>query len=101
MKCKAVVVNKIGGPEVLELTEVEVPAPGPGQALVRHRAIGLNFTDVNTRRGVNPATTPFTPGIEAAGLVEAVGPGVTDVKVGDRVAYCGGPMAAYSEARLL
>ena len=98
MKAKAIVVNQIGGPEVLQFTDVDVPAPGPGEALVRHRAIGLNFVEIYFRSGVYPAPSmPFTPGSEAAGVVEAVGPGVTDLKPGDRVAYAGGPMGAYSE----
>src|SRR5271154_7541941 len=102
MKAKAIVVNEIGGPEVLQLAEVEVPAPGPGEVLLRHHAIGLNFVEIYFRAGVYPAPSmPFTPGSEAAGVVEAVGPGVTEVKPGDRVAYVGGPMGAYSEARVM
>lgn len=101
MKCKAIVVNKTGGPEVLELREVEVPAPGPGQVVVRHRAIGLNFVDIYFREGVYPAPMPFTPGTEGAGVVEAVGPNVTEVKVGDRVAYAGGPLGSYAEVRAM
>jgi NADPH:quinone reductase len=102
MKAKAIVVNQIGGPEVLQFAEVEVPAPGPGEVLLRHRAIGLNFVEIYFRSGVYPAPSmPFTPGSEAAGVVEAVGPGVTDLKVGDRVAYAGGPMGAYAEARTI
>jgi NADPH2:quinone reductase len=102
MKAKAIVVNQIGGPEVLQFTDVEVPTPGPGEALVRHRAIGLNFVEIYFRSGVYPAPSmPFTPGSEAAGVVEAVGPGVTEVKPGDRVAYAGGPMGAYSEVRVI
>ena len=102
MKAKAIVVNEIGGPEVLQFTEVEVPAPGPGEVLLRHRAIGLNFVEIYFRSGVYPAPSmPFTPGSEAAGVVEAVGPGVTELKPGDRVAYAGGPMGAYSEARVI
>jgi len=102
MKCKAIVVHQIGGPEVLRLKEVEVPAPGPGQALVRHRAIGLNFVEIYLRSGVYPAPSmPFTPGSEAAGVVEAVGSGVSEVRVGDRVAYVGGPFGSYSEARVI
>jgi len=102
MKSKAIVVNQIGGPEVLEYTEVEVAAPGPGQALVRHRAIGLNFVEIYFRSGVYPAPSmPFSPGSEAAGVVEAIGPDVTDVAPGDRVAYAGGPMGSYCEARVM
>ncbi|HEX3409426.1 MAG TPA: quinone oxidoreductase [Candidatus Binataceae bacterium] len=102
MKSKAIVVKQTGGPEVLQLGEVEVPAPGPGEALVRHRAIGLNFVEIYFRSGVYPAPSmPFTPGSEAAGIVEAVGAEVTEVKPGDRVAYAGGPMGAYCEARVM
>ncbi|MGZ6211832.1 MAG: alcohol dehydrogenase catalytic domain-containing protein, partial [Candidatus Binataceae bacterium] len=79
MKCKAIVVHEIGGPEVLKFEDVEVPPPGPGQALVRHRAVGLNFVDIYFRSGVYPAPSmPFTPGSEGAGVVEAVGPGVSE-----------------------
>jgi NADPH2:quinone reductase len=102
MKSKAIVVNQTGGPEVLQLSEVDLPAPGPGEALVRHRAIGLNFVEIYFRAGVYPAPSmPFTPGSEAAGVVEAIGPDVIEVKPGDRVAYVGGPMGSYSEARLI
>src|SRR5216684_5997003 len=102
MKCKAIVVHQIGGPEVLRYEDVEVPAPGPGQALVRHRAIGLNFVDIYVRSGVYPPPSlPYAPGTEGAGVVEAVGPGVSEVRVGDRVAYVGGPLGSYSEARVI
>src|SRR5271169_3384180 len=102
MKCKAIVVHQIGGPEVLHFEDVEVPEPGPGQALVRHRAIGLNFVDIYFRSGVYPAPSlPYTPGSEGAGVVEAVGSGVTEVRPGDRVAYAGGPLGSYSEARVM
>jgi NADPH2:quinone reductase len=102
MKCKAIVVHEIGGPEVLKFEDVEVPAPGPGQALVRHRAVGLNFVDIYVRSGVYPAPSlPYTPGTEGAGVVEAVGPNVNEVRVGDRVAYVGGPLGSYSEARVM
>ncbi len=102
MKCKAIVVRKTGGPEVLEFTEQTVPEPGPGQALVRHRAIGINFVEIYFRSGVYPAPAmPFTPGTEAAGIVEAIGPGVSEVAVGDRVAYPTGPFGTYAEARAM
>lgn len=102
MKCKAIVVRQTGGPEVLKLEEVEVPVPGKGEALVRHRAIGLNFVEIYLRSGVYPAPSmPFTPGSEAAGVVEAIGPEVSEVRVGDRVAYVGGPLGSYSEARVI
>jgi NADPH2:quinone reductase len=102
MKTHAIVVHQIGGPEVLRFEEVELPAPGPGQALVRHRAIGLNFVEIYLRSGVYPPPSlPFTPGSEAAGVVEAVGPNVSEVRVGDRVAYVGGPLGSYAEARVM
>ena len=102
MKSKAIVVKQTGAPEVLEYTEVDVPSPGPGQALVRHRAVGLNFVEIYFRTGVYPAPSmPFTPGSEAAGVVEAIGPDVTEVQPGDRVAYAGGPMGSYCDARVM
>ena len=88
MKC--IQIHECGGPEVLKYEESPAPTPGPGQAVVEVQAIGVNFTDVNTRAGAPPpANFPMTPGREAAGVVSAVGEGVSDVKVGDRVAYCG------------
>lgn len=99
---KAIVVHQIGGPEVLKLEERPLGEPGPGQALVRHRAVGLNFIDIYYRTGVYPAPSfPFTPGSEAAGVVEAVGPGVTDLQPGARVVYAGGPLGAYAGARVM
>ncbi len=102
MNCHAIVVRKTGGPEVLEFSAQSVPEPGRGQALVRHRAIGLNFVEIYLRSGVYPAPAmPFTPGTEAAGTVEAIGPGVSEVAVGDRVAYATGPSGSYAEARVV
>jgi NADPH:quinone reductase len=98
---KAIVVSELGGPEVLRFVDVPEPAPGPGEARVRHTAIGVNFIDVYFRTGLYKAPAmPFTPGQEGAGVVEAVGPGVTEVAVGDRVAYAGLP-GAYAEARVV
>ena len=97
---KAVVVNHTGGPEVLELLDKPTPTPGPGQALIRHEAIGLNFIDIYHRTGLYPMKAPFTPGSEAAGVVETVGEGVTQVKAGDRVAYAGG-QGAYAEMNVV
>lgn len=91
--------NRTGGPEVLEYVDVELGAPGPGEARVRHEAIGVNFIDVYFRTGLYPQPLPGWLGKEAAGVVEAVGEGVTEVSVGDRVAYAGGALGAYSEAR--
>jgi len=97
---KAIRVHATGGPEVLSWEEVPVGQPGPGEALVRHTAIGLNFVDTYHRTGLYKVPLPFTPGQEAAGVVEAVGPGV-DLKVGERVAYGTGPVGAYTEVRVL
>jgi len=93
--------HETGGPEVLVWEQVNVGDPGPGDARIRHTAIGLNFVDTYVRSGAYPASLPSGLGTEAAGVVEAVGPGVTDVKVGDRVAYSGGPQGAYSEERIM
>ncbi len=85
---KAVRAHEVGGPEVLRYEDVPELTPGPGEALVDIRAIGVNYTDVSSRKGTNPpASLPWTPGREAAGIVKAVGEGVAEVSVGDRVAY--------------
>jgi NADPH:quinone reductase len=97
---KAIVVTQTGGPDVLEFVDLPTPTPGPGQALIRHHAIGLNFIDIYFRTGLYPMKTPFTPGNEAAGVVEAVGEGVVRVKPGDRVAYANGP-GAYAEMNVV
>ncbi len=97
----AIRIHQTGGPEVLKWESVQVGEPGPGQVRLQHRAVGLNYIDVYHRSGLYPIQLPATLGLEAAGVVEAVGPGVTEVKVGDRVAYASGPMGAYSEARLM
>jgi NADPH2:quinone reductase len=93
--------HEVGGPEVLRWEAVEVGEPGPGQARVRHAAVGLNFIDVYHRSGLYPVPLPSGLGSEAAGVVEAVGPGVTEVAPGDRVAYGTGPLGAYAETRLV
>ena len=99
---KAILIDQYGGPEVLLWKDYSLGDPGPGEALVRHSAIGLNFIDVYHRRGLYPLPSlPAVIGSEAAGLVLAVGPGVTEVSVGDRVAYAGGPTGAYNEARII
>ncbi len=91
-----------GGPEVMRWEEVEVGDPGPGQIRVRHGAVGLNYIDTYHRTGLYPiAERPFTPGLEGAGTVEAVGADVTDLAVGDRIAYASPPMGAYAEVRLM
>ncbi len=99
---KAIVVHEHGGPEVLKWEDVEVGAPGKGEARVKHAAIGLNFVDVYFRTGLyKPANgLPYVPGNEGAGTVIAVGPGVTDLKPGDRVSYFG-PTGSYCEERVM
>lgn len=97
---KGIRVHRHGGPEVLQLDDYDLPAPGPGEALVRHEAIGLNYIDVYFRTGLYPATPPFTLGMEGAGIVEAVGPGVGDLAPGQRVAYAMA-LGAYAERRLI
>jgi NADPH2:quinone reductase len=96
---KAIRMSRTGGPEVMELVDVSLDAPGPGEAQVRHAAIGLNYIDVYFRTGLYPQPLPAGLGMEGAGTVEAVGEGVTHVKVGDRVAYAGRPNGAYAEVR--
>lgn len=97
---KAVRVHEVGGPEVMRYEEVAVGSPGPGEALVRHSAIGLNYIDTYFRSGLyKPPSLPFTLGNEGAGVVEAVGPDVSVVKPGDRVAYAAS-LGAYAEKRL-
>jgi len=93
--------HETGQPEVLRLESVEVGDPGPGQARVRHSYIAVNFIDVYFRTGRYPLPLPNGLGSDAVGVVEAVGPGVTEVRVGDRVGYLLGPQGAYSDARLM
>ena len=88
---KAIRVRGVGGPELLTLEDVEKPQAGPGQAVVQIKAAGLNFIDVYFRKGLYPSAQPYTPGQEAAGVVESVGAGVSHVRPGDRVAWAGGP----------
>jgi NADPH2:quinone reductase len=95
----AIRIHQTGGPEVLRWEEVDVPAPAAGEATVRHAAVGLNFIDVYHRTGLYPLPLPSGIGLEGAGVVEAVGEGVTELAVGDRVAYAGGPIGAYAELR--
>lgn len=97
---RAVRIYKYGPPEVLTIEPVVAPPPGPGEALIRHTAIGLNFVEVYFRRGTFQAPSlPAVLGNEGAGVVEAVGPGVSAISVGDRVAYADGPLGAYATAR--
>jgi NADPH:quinone reductase len=92
---------RTGGPEVLEWQQVEVGTPGPGQVRLRQTAVGLNFLDTYFRSGLYPSQLPAGVGSEGAGVVEAVGDGVAELKKGDRVAYAGGPPGAYAEERLM
>lgn len=84
---RAIQIKRYGGPEVLELVELPDPVPGAGEALVRVHVAGVNFTDIYQRTGTYPGTLPFTPGVEGVGVVEKLGSGVTEVKVGDRVGW--------------
>jgi NADPH2:quinone reductase len=93
--------EQTGGPEVLQWQAVEVGQPGAGQVRLRHTAIGVNFIDTYHRSGLYPVSLPSGLGSEGAGVVEAVGPGVTLVQPGDRVAYAGGPIGSYAEMRLM
>jgi NADPH2:quinone reductase len=93
--------HKNGGPEVMQWESVDVGEPGPGEARVRHTAIGVNYIDTYHCSGLYKLALPSGLGTEGAGIVEAVGPGVTDVRSGDRVAYSGGPLGAYSEVRVM
>ena len=96
----AIQIHKTGGPDVLQWAEIEVADPGPGQVKIRQEAAGLNFIDVYHRTGLYKQKLPFTPGVEGAGVVEAVGDKVSNVKEGDRIAYAG-PLGGYAEERLI
>ena len=98
---RAIRFAKTGGPEVLTLENIELPAPKPGQVRVRHTAIGVNFIDTYHRGGIYPVSLPSGLGMEAAGIVDALGQGVTNVKAGDRVGYSSGPLGAYAEANVI
>ena len=99
MMTKAIQISRTGGPEVLDYVDVELKPPGPGEAQVRHVAIGVNFIDIYFRTGLYPQPLPGGLGKEGAGVVEAIGEGVTAIAVGDRVAYAGGPTGAYAHTR--
>jgi len=98
---KAIRIEKTGGPEVMQLVDVDLPPPGQGEIRVRHTAIGLNFIDTYHRSGLYPLSLPSGLGLEAAGVVEETGAGVTRLKPGDRIAYGNGPIGAYAKARNL
>ena len=95
---KAIRLEKAGGPEVLDFKDIELPPPPPGQVQVRHSAIGVNFIDIYHRTGLYPVPLPGGLGSEAAGVVDALGEGVTRVKIGERVGYAAGVIGAYAEA---
>jgi NADPH2:quinone reductase len=98
---RAIRFYETGGPEVLKLESVDVGEPGPGQARVRHTYVAVNFIDIYVRTGFYPSPLPSGLGSDAVGVVEAVGPGVEDIRVGDRVGYLIGPQGAYSDARIM
>tara|TARA_B100000676_G_C17986895_1_gene792436 strand:- start:28 stop:1005 length:978 start_codon:yes stop_codon:yes gene_type:complete len=99
---KAIQISTPGGPEVMHWNDVDVGSPGAGELKIRHTAIGLNYIDVYFRTGLYPAPQlPFTPGMEACGIVEEVGAEVGDIAVGDKVAYAAAPVGAYAEVRLM
>ena len=98
---KAIRITQTGGPEVMNLVDVDVPAPGPGQVQVRQHACGLNYIDVYFRTGLYPQALPAGVGQEGSGVITAVGEGVNFLKIGDRVAYAGGPQGSYAELRNL
>ena len=101
MRCNAIQFSQPGGPDQLKWVEVEVGTPGAGEVLIRHHAVGLNYIDVYFRTGLYPATMPAGLGMEGAGVVEAVGEGVSHLSAGDRVAYASQPPGAYAELRVM
>ncbi|MES2958644.1 MAG: quinone oxidoreductase [Pseudomonadota bacterium] len=98
---KAIQVKQYGGAEVMQMVDLEVGAPGPGEVRIRHHACGLNFIDVYQRTGLYANPLPLTLGMEGAGVIEAVGEGVTHLKAGDRAAYASNPPGSYSEVRVM
>jgi NADPH2:quinone reductase len=98
---RAVQISQPGGPELLKIADVTVGEPGPGEVRIRHHVVGLNFIDVYHRTGVYPLPLPATLGMEAAGVIEAVGAGVTHLKRGDRAAYASQPPGSYCELRVM
>jgi len=100
-RARAVRIHGTGGPDVMKLEDIDVPPPGKDEATIQQKAIGLNFIDIYFRTGLYPSPLPAGLGFEGSGIVAAVGPGVTHVKVGDRVAYGQGPLGAYTTARTM
>ena len=98
---RAIQIAAYGGPEVMQLVDLEVGQPGPGEIRIRHQACGLNFIDVYQRTGLYASPLPLTLGMEGAGIVEAVGEGVTHLEVGDRAAYASNPPGSYSDVRVM
>ncbi len=98
---KAVRINQHGGPEEMQLIDVQVGEPGPGEIRIRHKAVGLNYIDIYQRAGVYELPMPLSLGMEASGVVEAVGEGVTHLEVGDRAAYASQPPGSYCELRVM
>jgi NADPH2:quinone reductase len=98
---RAICIEQSGGPEQLKLVSVSVGEPGPGEVRIRHRAVGLNFIDVYQRSGLYPLPMPLQLGMEAAGVIEAVGEGVTHLQVGDRAAYASQPPGSYCDLRVM
>lgn len=101
IKAKAIRIHEVGGPEVMQWVDVEVPDPGPNEVRVQHHAVGLNYIDVYFRTGLYPQPLPGQLGMEAAGVIESVGSEVKNFKAGDRVAYAGRPPGAYSQYRVM
>ena len=98
---KAIFINQCGGPEVLSYQDNYVGQPGPGEVLLRHTAIGVNYIDTYYRSGLYPAQLPLIPGDQASGIIEAVGAGVSEFRPGDRVAYASNPLGAYADERVI
>jgi NADPH:quinone reductase len=98
---KAIVCRDTGGPEVLRLENITVPEPGEGEIKIRQTVAGVNFIDTYHRSGLYALPKPFTPGMEGVGIIDALGPGVSDLKIGDRVCYGNGPIGGYAEERLI
>lgn len=100
MKISALKIERIGGPDVLQMASVDLPAPAAGEVRIAHRAVGVNFIDIYQRSGVYAVPLPFTPGMEGAGVIDALGDGVVGLSVGQRVVYCSGPlMGSYAQMR--